>query len=109
MRADLAAIRARFEQSGNKGSSVEEVMRSFLRDYLPRRLEVGHGEVIDTFGQRSRQTDVVLATEDHPYTFKPESPGLFFVEGVAAAAEVKSVLTSGELDGALQNALAFSV
>jgi hypothetical protein len=107
MRAGLDAARARFKHAGIKGSVVEETLRSFLREYLPRRLEIGHGEIVDTFGNRSRQTDVVITTEDHPYTFKTDSPGLFFIEGVAAAAEVKAVLTSANLADAVNNARTF--
>lgn len=107
MRDRLEGIRARFTNPGIKGSGAEETVRSFLRDYLPRRLEVGHGEVVDTFGNRSKQTDVVIATDDHPYTFATDSPGLFFVEGIAAGGEVKTVLTSRELSSAIENARAF--
>jgi hypothetical protein len=104
---DLEGIRARFTNPGIKGSGAEETLRSFLRKYLPRRLELGHGEVVDSFGNRSKQTDVVIATKDHPFTFTTESPGLFFVEGVAAGGEVKTVLTSVELSSAIENARAF--
>jgi hypothetical protein len=107
MRDDLEGIRARFTNPGIKGSGAEETLRAFLRKYLPRRLDLGHGEVVDTFGNRSKQTDVVIATEDHPFTFTTESPGLFFVEGVAAGGEVKTILTSGEFSSAIENARAF--
>jgi hypothetical protein len=93
MRAKLAEIRATLDHAGSKGQRVEEdVFRTFLREYLPRRLEIGHGEVVDTLGARSPQTDVIIATEDHPFTFTRELPGLFFVEGVCAAAEVKTTV-----------------
>lgn len=94
MRENLARARARFTHSGNKGASVEDAFRLFLKEYLPRRLAVGHGEVIDLSGSRSMQTDVVVVNEDHPFTFTENSPGLFLIEGVAAAGEVKAVLTT---------------
>ena len=94
----LRAARERYDHKGIRGSNAEHAFREFLREYLPRRLAVGHGEVIDTHGERSRQTDCVIATEDHPFTFSETQAGLFFVEGVAAVAEIKSVLTSDELD-----------
>jgi hypothetical protein len=74
---------------------------------LPRALAVGQGEVIDTSDRRSGQTDVVIADLDHPFTFAPSEPGLFLIEGVTAGGEVKAVLTSTELDGALANAARF--
>jgi hypothetical protein len=99
MRAKLAETRASFVHPGIKGDHVEAAFRAFLAQYLPRRLTVAHGEVVDKLGNRSAQTDVVVANEDHPFTFTPSEPGLFFVEGVSAVGEVKSVLTSDEFAG----------
>jgi len=107
MKAKLNEIRATFAQSGDKGSSVEASFGEFLRKYLPRRLEIGQGEIIDSRGKRSKQTDIVIVSEDHPFTFTPELPGLFFVDGVCAAGEVKTVLTSQELDVVLKNSCQF--
>jgi transposase len=78
MQARLAEIRQRLHHRGNKGASVEAVVREFLREYLPRRFDVGHGEIVDQQGQRSPQTDVVIVNEDHPGTFTHNEPGLFF-------------------------------
>lgn len=97
MRAKLAEIRATLRHAGGKGQQVEEEIRSFLREYLPRRLEVGHGEIIDTSGARSSETDVIIVTDDHPFTFARDLPGLFFVEGVCGVGEVKAVLGPDEL------------
>lgn len=107
MKAKLEEARATFAQAGDKGTSVEDSFRIFLRQYLPRRLEVGNGEIIDRKGRRSKQTDVVVVTEDHPFTFTPDLPGLFFIEGVCAVGEVKATLTSTELKGALENSRKF--
>jgi len=107
MRAKLEEARATFTQPGDKGTSVEVSFRTFLRQYLPRRLEVGNGEIIDSKGRRSKQTDVVIVSEDHPFTFTPDLPGLFLIEGVCAACEVKANLTSIELRKALENSYQF--
>lgn len=107
MRAKLEEARATFGAPGDKGASVEDIFRTFLRQYLPTRLKVGHGEIIDLKGRRSRQTDVVIVSEDHPFTFTPDLPGLFFIEGVCAASEVKTNLTSTELKNALESSCQF--
>lgn len=107
MKARLKEVRAAFANTGDKGNAVEDAFRSFLCQYLPRRLEVGQGEIIDSNGRRSSQTDVVVVSEDHPYTFTPDQPGLFFVDGVLAAGEVKTKLTSMELNKALKNSKRF--
>lgn len=107
MIAVLEEARARLDHGGSKGTIVEAAVRGFLREYLPSNLGVGHGEVIDTYGARSGQIDVVIASDDHPFTYTQDSPGLFFIEGVLAAGEVKSVLDGSALDRALQASLKF--
>lgn len=66
MKESLSKARARFAHSGDKGSTTEEAFRQFLREYLPRRLAVGHGEIIDLKGNRSAQTDVVIVKGRRP-------------------------------------------
>lgn len=107
MKARLEEMRATFNHAGNKGESVEIIFRRFLRDYLPRRLEIGHGEIIDSHGNTSAQTDVVVVTEDHPFTFTPDQPGLFFIEGISAAGEIKTNLTSTELTESIDKSRRF--
>jgi hypothetical protein len=103
----LAEIRETFKHSGNKGTSNENNFGDFVRRYLPRRLEVGNGEVIDSFGNRSGQADIVIVSEDHPFTFTPNKPGLFFIEGVLSVGEIKTVLTTQELRNTLINSLLY--
>jgi len=86
---------------------AEDAFRTFLREYLPRRLAIGQGEIIDSKGQHSTQTDVVIVNEDHPFTFKDDLPAMFFIEGVVGAAEIKSILTSEQLKQSIQNSRVF--
>ena len=107
MRHKFEVVRSKFEHSGNKGTNTEAILREFLRSYLPRRYGVGHGEIVDSLGERSAQTDIVIVTDEHPFTFTADQPGLFFMEGVFAVGEVKSILTSQELEKTVANALKF--
>jgi len=107
MRLALLEARAKFEHSGNKGIAVEEAVRALLRRFLPKNFSVGHGELIDSSGRRSKQTDVVVINHDHPPIYAEMEPDLFFVEGVSAAGEVKSVLTTEALQGAAESAHIF--
>lgn len=107
MKVELEKIRVTLSQATDKGTLVENVFRTFLREYLPRCFQVGDGEIIDSKGHESKQTDIVIVDENHPFTFTQGNPGLFFIEGVCAAGEVKTNLTSVELEKALKNACQF--
>jgi hypothetical protein len=107
MQASLAEARASFKHGGTKGGEAERAFHGFLRRHLPPNLSVGEGEVIDQHGERSRQTDVVIADSDHPFTFAVDEPGLYVVEGVVGAGEVKSVLTADHLESAIVNSRQF--
>jgi len=56
----LAGISRQFSHSGMKGNSNEEVIREFLRTYLPRKYSVGQGKIVDFGGQESKQADIIL-------------------------------------------------
>jgi hypothetical protein len=107
LRSNLEETRAKLRHAGNKGMSAEGAFRQALAGFLPRRLSVGHGEVIDRHGHRSAQCDVVVATDQHPNWIVGDGPSLFLVEAVAGVAEVKSVLTSTHLQTSLDNTRQF--
>ena len=46
---------------GELGTDREEVVRSFLRAYLPKRFEISTGFVFDASGLVSKQIDVIIA------------------------------------------------
>jgi hypothetical protein len=103
----LGEIRAAYRHSGNKGANAEQVLRDFLRQFLPPYNRVGHGEVIDQSGASSRQLDAIITNEYHPFLNDLSAPSVFIIEGVSCVAEVKSVLTSDQLIRALENSLSF--
>jgi hypothetical protein len=105
--AELAWLRKRFAHSGNKGSGAERVLRELLRKHLPRRLEIGHGEIIDRAERCSGDCDLIIIDDTHPHLPEPEEPGMFFIEGVAAGGEVKSFLTTAQLKKACEKARQF--
>lgn len=99
MLLDLDIIRDKYKKTGDKGYWVEHIYREFLREYLPKAYTVGHGEVIDSDGNPSNQTDIIICNEYHPLIVRPDIPGVYFVEGVCAAGEAKTTLTSSEDSG----------
>ncbi len=99
--ASLEHSRASFRHSVLRGDGAESAFRQALDSHLPRYLAVGTGEVIDQSDTRSGQVDVVIANEDQPFRTAIHEPGAFLIEGVGAAGEVKSQLTTAELSRAL--------
>ena len=82
------------------GAAIETPVRRRLEQVLPRGIAVGSGCVIDSYGNCSRQQDVVLYERDICPVFSindtPEST-YYPCEGVMAVIEVKSSVASGEL------------
>ena len=91
-----ARLRAQLvPQKGELGFSREEVVRSFLRAYLPKRFDVSHGFAFDCSGAVSRQLDVIVSDGGVAPLF--EGPGgTRFVpcESIVAVGQIKSVLRS---------------
>lgn len=95
--AALKKARASFTHPGVKGDVVEVAVRSFLSSHLPRKFGVGTGEVIDRYGSRSSQLDVIVLNDEQPFVHDINTNGMYFAEGVSAVGEVKSSMGSREL------------
>ena len=106
LRISLDDARTSLRQSGNRGDANEGAVRDFLRAHLPPTYRVGQGEVIDHAGRQSRQMDVVVADEEQPFQVD-DTPRLMIIEGVSAAAEVKTTLTTNELRDCLEKGRRF--
>lgn len=103
----LEHARASFQHAGLRGDQVEAAVREFLGKHLPLLSFVGTGEIIDSSSKVSHQTDIVITNTWHPFQYGLHEPGVYLIEGVAAAGEVKSCLTHKDLDDALQKGRAF--
>ena len=110
---ELATIRASLNHNTNKGDRAASAFRAFLADHLPRKLEVGHGEVTDTHGTSAgevggdHQVDALIINEYHPRFAKIEEPSLYLAEGVSGGAEIKSALSSKDIKAIVKQAVAF--
>lgn len=102
MREDLAERMV--EHPGELGIGREEIIRRFLRAYLPTRFDVSTGFVFDSRGNVSKQIDIVIANALACPRFETTGGTRFYpCESVVAVGQIKSSLTS---DSELQNALA---
>ena len=95
----LEEIRTKYAHAGNKGDQVEAAIRDFLSRYLPPANRIGHGEVFNIDGIRSKQTDLVITNEYHvSLTENWSEPQTFVVESVECAAEIKSAIRGVDTD-----------
>ena len=86
---------------GQIGSAREVPVRDKLMHLLPHGVAVGSGCVIDSFGNTSRQMDVVLYEKDicPVFAINDDPASTYYpCEGVIAVGEVKSALGSAELE-----------
>ncbi len=86
---------------GQIGSAREVPVRNKLMHLLPHGMAVGSGCVIDSFGNTSRQIDVVLYEKDvcPVFAINDDPASTYYpCEGVIAVGEVKSTLGSAELE-----------
>lgn len=103
MRDDLAERLVR--HPGELGTGREEVIRQFLRAYLPKRFEVSSGFAFDSRGNVSQQLDIVISNSLICPHFETAGGNRFFpCESVVAVGQVKSSLTTAsEFRKALAN------
>lgn len=103
---ELKKAREKITHRGERGSANERAFRDFLRAHLPPKYRVGTGEVTDAQGQRSKQVDVMIADDEQPFPVDDNSE-LLIIEGISAAAEVKTVLTASALADCVEKGRAF--
>ena len=81
--------------SASKGIEREIFVRRFLTQVLPPIFRFGHGDIINTYNRTSGQIDIIIENPFFPsFPVVDGGPRLYFAEGVAAALEVKSDISS---------------
>lgn len=107
LQIELEKVRAELDHTGNKGSSLEQSVRTFLGRFLPPTVRIGQGEVIDSFDRASGQLDVIITNRHHPPLNIDGAPSTYFIEGVSAIGEVKACLRHSDLDDAIASCAKF--
>ena len=100
MLAEFKKLRSGLNHSGARGDAAEEIVREFLADALPASLGVAVGQVVDSNGSYSGQSDVIIYNAERtPMLFRSAQGGRQTVpiEGVVAVVEIKSVLQKKDL------------
>jgi len=102
IQADFDLSRKKYGSPNDIGADRVNILQDFLVKYLPRYYGFGNGEIVDTHDNRSGQVDIIICNQYHPFTYNKEGLGLFLVEGIDWAIEVKSNLSSELEQGLLQ-------
>lgn len=86
------------------GAARENPARKQLERLMPGFAQIGSGIIMDSFGGRSKQSDIVMFERDHcpVYSINDTPEATYFpVEGVIAIGEVKSTIAKSDLFDAL--------
>src|SRR2546425_386352 len=93
MRADFEEAHVAMNHPGLKGNAVEESFRQFLRDYLPKALDISTGILVDSEGNQSRQLDVIISdAAKTPIFYRSGETRIIPIECAYSVIEVKSFL-----------------
>jgi hypothetical protein len=93
-----------YQHHATAGKVREFLVHGLLRRFLPAIVSIETGKVIDFHGTLSKQVDILLFDARVPCLRGPDGTGLFPVEGVLAAIEVKTRIHSADdLVCALEN------
>ena len=89
---------------GEAGRAREDIIRRFLRRFVPAGIGIDTGFVVDMHGGISKQIDIVLYRNDYHPVLEIGGVKYFLVESVEAVIQVKAVLDShAKLEAALDN------
>src|ERR1022692_2002382 len=102
IRRDFAAHRP------SDGGNLENLVREFLVEHLPKRFSVDTGLVISSEGRFSNQADLIVADGLRNAPLYPRDPNkLWPVEAVYALLEAKAYLSPTELADAVKKGRRF--
>lgn len=103
-RADFERIRASQSDSAVKGSANEDIVAEFLAQNTGACRIATNSSIIDHYGRRSGEADVVVLNDAQPF-WTGRRAQLLIAEGVDAAYQIKAVLNTDELHHAVRNAV----
>ncbi len=92
-----------WEHNLTKGKVRETFVQEVIEKLYPNKYVIGDGELVDSAGRTSQQTDVVIYDEGIP-VLDFISSKRFLAEGVFAHIEVKSEIDRGELKDSFEKA-----
>ena len=106
MKSDFMKAQKSLSHAGLKGDANEETVRKFLRQYLPKTLDITTGMLVDSDGNQSRQLDIIICDSSKtPIFFQSGETRVIPIECAYAVIEVKAFLDKTELEKSFENIL----
>ena len=106
MKSDFVKAQKSLTHSGLKGDANEETVKKFLRQYLPKTLDITTGTIVDSEGNQSRQLDIIICdSANTPIFFQSGETRVIPIECAYAVIEVKAYLDKAELEKSFKNML----
>ena len=103
LQAEVDVFARLVQHHGEQGRENEAALARILEAFVPRRLGVGTGMVIDRFDRYARQADIVLFEQvDEPAVLAQTTQLIYPVESVRASIEVKTRLRSDDIRDCLR-------
>jgi len=104
MKSDFAKAKQALNHAGLKGRANEEILRIFLKQYLPKNLDISTGILVDSNGNKSKQLDIIVSdAAKTPILFQSGEVRVIPVECAYAVIEVKAFLDKTELEKCYAN------
>ncbi|QCJ42583.1 hypothetical protein FAY30_12060 [Bacillus sp. S3] len=104
MQIDFEEVTENINHMGERGSSREEILLSYLRKYIPNKYEMNNGVIIDATGEQSRQQDIIIYDSfNSPVLLNMQSTKMVPIESVFSVIEVKSSLNKTEINKCVNN------
>ncbi len=101
LKAETKLIRATFKNNTNKGNGFETIIRNLISIYIPSIYNVTQGELIDTFSTHSGQIDLLIVQDFHIRGYQDGRPNLVFYDLVTGIGEMKTSLTTKDLQSSI--------
>src|SRR5689334_15487364 len=93
---EMAAAIGNLEHPGEKGTLGELFLRGVIEAMLPKHFGLGSGIIVDHENRQSPQVDlIVFDTRRMPPALHEHGRGVYPIDSVLRAIEVKSTLNSG--------------
>jgi hypothetical protein len=104
MKSDFVKAQKSLAHSGLKGDANEETVKKFLREYLPKTLDITTGTLVDSKGNQSRQLDIIICdSAKTPIFFQSGETRVIPIECTYTVIEVKAYLDKAELEKSYKN------